>query len=111
MGQGFVKHNRCEGGLDGMQRHVGQETALTVKTDAGWNRWRLGAKFKQVFTRLNQASEHAPEVLGNLCPIPFNGELHTCVEERLRLALCFRVLKVGVRGRILRCQIQNFLIE
>ena len=64
-----------------MQRHVGQETALTVKTDAGWNRWRLGAKFKQVFTRLNhtQTSEHAMEILGNLCPLLFNGELHTWV--------------------------------
>ena len=98
MGQGFVKRNRCEGGLDGMQRHVGQEAALTVQTDAGWNRRRLGSKFKQVFTQLKktQASEHASEVPGNLCPILFNGELHTSVEERLRLALCIRVQKVWV---------------
>lgn len=96
-----------------MQRHVGQETALTVKTDAGRNRRRLGTKFKQVFTQLNhtQTSEHAMEMLGNLCPLLFNGELHTRVEERLRLALCFRVLKVWVLGRILRSHVQNFLIE
>ena len=96
-----------------MQRHVGQETALTVKTDTGGNGWRFGSKFKQVFTQLKntQASEHASEVLGNLCPILFNGELHTSVEERLRLALCFRVQKVWVCGRILRSQVQNFLIE
>ena len=71
---------------------------MTVQTDAGWNRRRLGSKFKQVFTQLKktQASEHASEVLGNLCPILFNGELHTSVEERLRLALCIRVQKVWV---------------
>ena len=96
-----------------MQRHVGQETALTVKTDTGGNGWRFGSKFKQVFTQLKntQASEHASEVLGNLCPILFNGELHTSVEERLRLALCFRLLNMGVRDRMLRSQVQNFLIE
>ena len=64
-----------------MQRHVGQESPLTVQTYAGWNRRGLGAKFKQVFTQLNhtQTSEHAMEILGNLCPLLFNGELHTCV--------------------------------
>ena len=92
----MVKLDRREGGLDGMQRHVGQETPLTVQTDAGWNRWGSGAKFNQVFTQLenSQACEHASEVLGNVSPILFNAVLHTCEKERFRLALCFRVLKM-----------------
>ena len=61
-----------------MKRHVGQETPLAIKTDAGGNGWRAGAKFEQVFTQVNnsQPTKHLTKTKGNLVPVPLDVEQH-----------------------------------